>query len=221
VFDGLTLKYWNGRGLMEIAGIMLAKKNMYAENGDYADVRVTTDSLNDYEKANNTVVSYKSLENTLDANLGRLPILECNGKSVGQSTAFNYFVAKKLNLFGDNDMESSRIMSVLSTLDELKSTYRKVIPYGVEPGEEALAKFFGEPERDVHGPAVRSNRDNRLFRWFCGRMEHSLCKESKWAVGSRMSLADIAIYRELNGSLLYPFTFACACLPSRLSYNSR
>ncbi len=197
--DGLTLKYWNGRGLMEIARLMLAKKNMYA--GDYADIRVTTDSMDGYEKGNNNVVTYKSLENTLDSNLGRLPILECNGKSVGQSTAINYFVAKKLNLFGDNDMESSRIISVLSSLDELKSSYRKVIPYGQEPTEDMFRSFFDEPERDVKGPAQRANSKTRFFRWYCGRMEHSLFKESKWTVGTRMSLADIAIYRELYDTL--------------------
>lgn len=199
--DGLTLKYWNGRGLMEVARLMLAKRGMYADAGDYADVRVTTDPLDGYEKANNTVVSYKSVENTMDSNLGRLPVLECSGKSVGQSTAINHFVAKKLNLLGDSDMESSRIMSVLSTLDELKTASRKVIPYGVEPTEEMLAKLFDEPEHDVKGPAQRAHRENRLFRWHCGRMEHSLFQESQWAVGQRMSLADIAIYRNLYDNL--------------------
>ena len=110
-------------------------------------------------------------------------------------------MAKKLNLFGDNDMESSRIISVLSSLDELKSSYRKVIPYGQEPTEDMFRSFFDEPERDVKGPAQRANSKTRFFRWYCGRMEHSLFKESKWAVGTRMSLADIAIYRELYDTL--------------------
>ena len=98
--DGLTLKYWNGRGLMEVPRLMLAKRNMYASAGDFADIRVTTDSLDDYEAGNNTVVSYDSVANTLDSNLGRLPILECNGKSIGQSAAINYFVAKRLDCLG-------------------------------------------------------------------------------------------------------------------------
>ena len=52
--DGLTLKYWNGRGLMEVPRLMLAKRNLYASAGDFADIRVTTDSLDGYEAGNNT-----------------------------------------------------------------------------------------------------------------------------------------------------------------------
>ena len=200
--DGLTLKYWNGRGLMEVPRLMLAKRNLYASAGDFADIRVTTDSLDDYEAGNNTqLVSYDSVANTLDSNLGRMPILECNGKSIGQSAAINYFVAKRLDLLGDSDLEAGQVMSVLASLDELNASMRKIIPYGVEPTEEQLNQFFDEPEHDVTGPAQRSNRDKRLFRWYCGRLENVICKDSEWAVGKRMSLADISIYRMLYDNL--------------------
>ena len=61
----------------------------------------------------------------LDSNLGRMPILECNGKSIGQSAAINYFVAKRLDLLGASDIEAGQVMSVLASLDELNRVYAK------------------------------------------------------------------------------------------------
>merc|ERR1719509_347296 len=81
----LTLKYWNGRGLMEVPRMLLAKAGKTAGT-DYTDGRYTSDPPTGNEMALKDV-------GDLSANMGRMPVVESTAGSVGQSVAINYFVA--------------------------------------------------------------------------------------------------------------------------------
>lgn len=89
----LTLKYWNGRGLMEVPRLLLAISGKFPTT-DYTDSRHNAPAEN------------------LEANLGRMPVVATPEGSVGQSIAINYYIASTNNLLGTTPLEGARIISV-------------------------------------------------------------------------------------------------------------
>jgi len=186
--EKLTLKYWSGRGLMEVPRMLLAKGGMTAGT-DFTDARYTTnDDMKDFE------LPFADAGD-LSANLGRLPVLQSDAGSVGQSVAINYLVAAEMGLLGNSNFETARILQVQEHLKELKDAYRKKVPYGQEPTEEELDTFFFEGAQDSTGTADSSQRPVRFMKWYLGRIENDI--GDGFAVGSEMSLADIALYNTL------------------------
>ena len=136
----------------------------------------------------------------LNANLGRLPILECAEGSIGQSAAINYYVAQKTGLLGSNPFEASQIISFSEHMKELSTAFRALVPYGVEPTAEALNTFFDDSTAtDYTGPADGSKRSSRQLLWFLGRMENIV--GDGFAVGGKLSLADVLLFNAFADSL--------------------
>ena len=105
------------------------------------------------------------VKDTLDANLGRMPVCEADGVSIGQGAAIHMYIATTHGLAGANALETAQIMSINEALGELKSAFRGLVPYGSKPSEENLAKFFeDDTAKDYSGMAVRDTRSNRLLK---------------------------------------------------------
>mmetsp|Transcript_99517 Transcript_99517/g.138226 ORF Transcript_99517/g.138226 Transcript_99517/m.138226 type:complete len:295 (+) Transcript_99517:13-897(+) len=192
--DGLHLKYWAGRGLMEIPRQMLAINGVFP--GQYTDGRYTTEVPNAHG-----FLPMKSVESTLSANLGRMPVCEVGGQSVGQSTAINYFIAAELDMLGDSTMETAQILSIQETLSEMKQAVRAIVDYPNPPTEEQLEMLFSDsaPDRSP-AKADPAGRGKRYFKWFLGRLEY-LVGSDGFAVGNRLSLADILLRHTLAENL--------------------
>jgi len=62
-----------------------------------------------------------------DANLGSVPILVYNGVAIGQSKAIERFVAKRLGLFGSNEIEEARIDCIGEHMRDVKQKYSDAI----------------------------------------------------------------------------------------------
>lgn len=157
----VTLRYWAGRGLMEVPRFCMAIAGRFPDAG-YTDER--------------TEGSTKDAGSTLDANLGRLPVADCEAGTVGQSAAINFLVASECGLMGGSTFEAAKIIEVgaralpwsllpsaffvawphaffsaacsqvAEHLKEVSTEFRKHVPYGAEPTEEALNKFFDSEE---------------------------------------------------------------------------
>jgi len=173
----ITLKYWNGRGLMETPRIMLAIAGK-APGAGYTD-----------ERANGTADAGDSF----NCNLGRMPVLSCDLGDIGQSAAINFFVASECGLMGSNTFETAQIISFAEHLKELSDSYRKLVPYGTEPSEENVTKFFDSNEAtDFTGPSDMGKRNERFLKWYLGRL--SVIVGEGFAVGGKLSLADVQIF---------------------------
>jgi glutathione S-transferase len=176
-------KYWDGRGLMEVPRCMLAIAGHFPGAG-YADVRFGEDAP----------------KTGTDANLGRLPVLEHDGKVIGQSAAINYFVASVTGLLGSSTAEAAQIIAFGEHIKELKDAYRALVPYGTEPKPEAITAFFEDATAsDFTGAADGSKRKHRNLLWFLGRMEHLV--GDGFAVGNKISLADVLLFNALADTL--------------------
>lgn len=187
--DGkLTLKYWAGRGLMEVPRQMLAVAGKFPPE-DYNDVRLTTEEPQEGDGRS----SYSEHKDTLKKNLGRVPTLTHNGETIGQSAAINYYVATECGLMGSTTMEGAQILAICEHLKELMLSFRKLIPYGSTPTKEQLDNWFNKGADDIEGAAKGEGRSQRWLKWFTGRIE-SIVGADGYAVGDKITLADVAIY---------------------------
>lgn len=137
----------------------------------------------------------------LDANLGRLPCLEVDGVSIGQSTAINYFIAQHCGLLGSSPAEAAKILSFQEHIKELRDVWSKNVPWGTEPTAAFLETFFDDASaNDYTGPANGEKRAARHLLWFMGRME-GLVGSDGFAVGGKFSLADVLLFNCFADSL--------------------
>eukprot|EP01041_Mallomonas_annulata_P002784 gene2784-5481_t len=171
----IVLKYWNGRGLMEVPRMLLAIAGQFP--GDYEDGR------------------FNAPQSNLEANLGRMPVLQVGDDSIGQSTAINYYISSEYGLNGESNLEAAKILAISEHIREMMDSYKSLVPYGAAPTEEALNTWFEGGAKDISGPADYNDR-NRYFLWYMGRIEQSL-DSSGYAVGGKISLADVLLYRTL------------------------
>lgn len=182
----IHLKYWDGRGLMEVPRMLLALAGKYP--GDYIDGRYTTDVPSDNPKAFNMV------KKELSHNLGRMPMLAVGSDNIGQSAAINYYLATEFGYMGNSTLEGAQILAISEHLKELNLAFRKVCPYGVEPSTESLDKWFDTGAEDrAPEPADSKRRSERFLKWWMGRIE-DVVGSNGFAVGSKISLVDVQIY---------------------------
>lgn len=67
------------------------------------------------------------------------------------------------------------------------------MPYDQAPTRDETITWFEKGSTDVTGTADSSQRANRYMIWWMGRIENALGGDG-FAVGSKMSLADIMLY---------------------------
>jgi len=190
--SGISLLYWNGRGLMEVPRMMLAMAGMFP--GDYENRKF-------WGEAKGSIEPVSAIEDQMDANFGRMPILKVGDVSIGQSVAINYYIAKATGLLGSSVLEAAQILSIQEHLTELGKAYRDVFPYmGPPPTEEALEDFFTQGAEDYAGKADGSKRAERKMKWFVKRLE-GVVGEDGFAVGGKPSMADVLIYRTFGETI--------------------
>lgn len=179
----LELKYWGGRGLMEVPRMMLAIAGKFPGEG-YTDGRFT---------------SPEGLTG-LETNMGRMPIITtASGDSIGQSVAINFYIASETGLLGSSTLEAAQIIAITEHCKELVDSWRKIVPYGNTPTEENLELFFEGGATDTTGIANMQDR-TRYFKWFSGRIE-AILGDDGFAVGGKLSLADVMLYNTFAETL--------------------
>lgn len=200
----VTLKYWNGRGLMEIPRLCMAIGGRFPGAG-YTDVRI----------------SDPSAAGDLSANLGRAPLCETPEGCIGQSAAINYYVASLNGLMGSSPIETAKIIAFEEHLKELMTAFRALMPWGVEPTAENMDKFFDTNEAtDFTGVADGSKRSSRQLLWFMGRLEH-LLDGSGFCVNGRLSLADVMLFEHFGDNLAADETLSELPAFRRETYGSK
>jgi hypothetical protein len=170
----ISLKYWPGRGLMEVPRLLLAISGKFPGAG-YEDGR------------------FSAPPDGLEQNLGRMPIAHFGEESFGQSVAINFVVASECGLMGGSTFEAGRILGISEHLKEMVQAYTKIVPWGTEPTSENLDAWFDQGATDVSGPADRAGASTRYLTWWMGRIE-AVLGEGGVAVGGKLSLADVLLY---------------------------
>jgi prostaglandin-H2 D-isomerase / glutathione transferase len=178
----LKLNYFNGRGLAETSRLILA-----VVDAKYEDFRYPLKIL---DWATYSMVREEFDQDKASGNLwksmGKLPFLEVGGKVISQSKAIERYLARRFYLMGETDEESALIDSYCEYIRDFKAAYQGVRKS--ENKEEAMAKWFGEtlPEKlKAFDEILTKNVD---FQNVSENESHV------YAVGHKLSLADIVIY---------------------------
>jgi glutathione S-transferase len=177
----ITLKYWNGRGLMEVPRTMLAIAGKFP-GADYTDGRFDAPPAD------------------LEANLGRMPMCTVGDQHIGQSAAINHYIAAECGMLGDNNLQGAQIVAIAEHAKEMVKAWGTLVPWGTEPSAEAADKWFDGGATDTTGPADRAGYSTRFLTWWLGRMEAAV-GAGGFAVGNRLSLADVMLYNALGEHL--------------------
>jgi glutathione S-transferase len=183
-FDQFSLTYFDGRGLAEVTRTLFATVGRYPGSG-FTDVRLTRDQFNEMKG-----------KGELAKNLNRVPILTHNGRMIGQSSSINRYLAKALGLLGANEDDAAQIDSLCEHIVDIKSAWRKLVPYGKDMTDEetqsANKLWFDTPA----SPAL-DDRKERQLQWFLEQVERTLPGDG-FAVGGRPSLADAHLFNMLG-----------------------
>ena len=168
-----TLNYWPGRGLMEVPRMCYVVAGKFPGEG-FIDNKTGSPA------------------GDLASNLGRMPNIETSEGGIGQGMACNFYAASVNNLMGDSLFQNAKVMEMLGHISELKDTWYKIVPYGQEPNSENLNKFFDSGGTDSEG--VAQSRGERFLTWYLGRINAAITGTDGFAVGNRLSLADLVLY---------------------------
>ena len=101
----MKLVYFNARGLAETSRLLLAVNNVNYEDFRYP-LKINDWATHDMEREE--FLNDKKNNKLLDS-LNKLPFLEIDGQVIPQSKSIERFIAKKYNMFGDNDLDAARI----------------------------------------------------------------------------------------------------------------
>lgn len=168
-----TLRYFNARGVAEQIRVLFA-----LAKAEYVDSRFPIDF---------TTFARPEFDAERDAgsfsiNMNRLPILDYKGAdgdfSLGQSKSIEKFIARKHGLLGSSEIEAAQIDMITEHVRDIKQKYNDS-KAGKKDEELAAAKqkFLSED----------------LPTWLA-KLEKTLSGNNGFAVGQKISLADVAIH---------------------------
>ncbi len=211
----MELKYFNARGAAETI------RTIFAIAGEeYVDTRfeITPGTM----IASDFVAAKESGD--LDMNLGRAPLLVTSEGVIGQSKAIERYLAKKFDLMGSSDIEAAQIDCIVEHCRDVKDAAGKKIIinsllFKLYPKNNNLLKryltlkllgkkgfsAFNREKTDEEKAAARKEWFEKDMLTMLGKIEKAISLtsgESGYAVGSKTSHADIAIF-----SLLKDCTF--------------
>ena len=174
-----TLRYFDARGAAEVIRTIFA-----ATSVDYEDYRYTFAMEVGQKPQICEQHGVDKEAGVFDANLKRLPILEFDGHRIGQSRAIERFVAKDLGLMGKGKIQEAEIDAYCEHIRDLREAYQKVRGNPFAPST---------PEIDA---AKEKWYDETMKQWM-EKIENITC-ENGYAVGNKLSLADIVLYCTLT-----------------------
>lgn len=154
---------FNARGIVEAIRIMF-----HISGTAFTDTRFEAEG-------DNSMQGFKA-RGALKANMDRAPVLIYKGAEIGQSMAIARFVAQKLGFFGSDEVEAAKVDMIVEHVRDIRSKYQdaRVGKTGDEL-EAAKAAFIKET----------------LPVWL--EKIDATMGDAGFAVGSKISLADIAL----------------------------
>ena len=151
--------------------------SLFIGNISFEDVRISREEFRE-------VILTGKLRNGMSIPFHQLPVLEIDGKIVGQTGAIARFCGKLSGLYPKNDLLAAKVDQIIDTATDITN----LVSPTVREKNEIIKKD------------TREKLSNKLLpRWFT-YLENILVNEkgSTWFVDNKISIADIAIWRLLG-----------------------
>ena len=184
----MKLTYFNGRGLAETSRMIFAAAEVDFEDNRYPLTVIDWATFKMERKEFDEDKASGKLWQSMD----KLPFLEVDGEVISQSKAIERFLATKFDMMGSTSLEAAKIDSLCECVRDFKDMYQKVRSAPADEKDEAKSKFFNETlvERLVAFNKIvaisSSPKQDNVFSF--------TDSEKLYAVGNKLSLADIVIY---------------------------
>ena len=148
--------------------------SLFMGNIPFEDVRITREEFKE-------VIFTGKLRNEIEIPFHQLPVLEIDGKIIGQTGAIARYCGKLSNLYPVDNFLAAKVDQIIDTATDITN----LISPTMREKNEIIKK------------EMREKLTNKLLpRWF-NYLENILQKEkeSQWFVDNKISIADIAIWR--------------------------
>lgn len=150
--------------------------SLYVSGIPFEDVRISREEFINMIKTG-------FLPNGKKVPFHQLPVIEVDGKIIGQTGAIARYCGKVSNLYSEDILEAAKIDQIIDAATDITNL---VSPTIREKNEQ----------KKIEDRKILTNK--LLPRWF-KYLENLLSDEtSKWFVGNKMTIADIAIWRLLG-----------------------
>ena len=151
--------------------------SLFIGNISFEDVRISREEFRE-------VILTGKLRNGIIIPFHQLPVLEIDGKIVGQTGAIARFCGKLSGLYPKNDLLAAKVDQIIDTATDITNL---------------VSPTVREKDKNIKRK-MREKLTNKLLpRWFT-YLENILENEkgSTWFVDNKISIADIAIWRLLG-----------------------
>ena len=167
----MKLSYFNGRGLAETSRLILEIVGEPYEDFRYP-LKILDWSTYSFERKE---FDQDKADGKLDHSLGKVPFLRVDGEIIPQSKAIERYLARRFGLMGNDELEAAKIDGICEYVRDFKTEYQKTRALKDDERVQGMTKWFTEtlPER------------LKALDFIVGR---------EWAVGDKMSLADVVLY---------------------------
>ncbi|CAE7263304.1 GST [Symbiodinium necroappetens] len=175
VMKSYKLVYFDARGVAETCRLLFA-----AAKQPYEDVRLslTFGKPGDFSTISRPEFDDMKAKGDLDVSLGKVPLLEVDGKKIGQSKAIERYLAADFGMMGGSSVEAAQVDMLGETIRDIKEAYQKAKDVKEEEKAAALEKWFKEDLPDWVKKAEKSIPPG----------------SGPFLVGGKISLADLQWY---------------------------
>ena len=151
--------------------------SLFLADIQFEDIRISTEEFRE-------VIFTGKLKGKIEIPFNQLPVLEVDGKIIGQTGAIARYCGKLSNLYPKDDFLAAKVDQIIDTATDITNLISPTI----------------REKDNIIKKKMRERLANKLLpRWF-NYLENILQKEenSKWFVDNKISIADIAIWRLLG-----------------------
>ena len=179
--DSFKLRYFDAKGAAETVRLLFA-----AAGKDYEDMRypVSFGTPGDFSTIVRKEFEVDRDAGKMDISMGKVPVLDVGDFSLPQSKAIERYVARKIGMMGSTPEEEALVDAMAEHVRDINDAYRRKGTFFMKDAEKKaeLNKQWYEEELP---PILK-------------KLDMALPGSDGFAVGEKVSLADVAIFKLLK-----------------------
>ena len=151
--------------------------SLFIGNIPFEDIRISSEEFKE-------VILTGKLRKEIEIPFHQLPVLEINGKIIGQTGGIARYCGKLSKLYPKDDLQAAKVDQIIDSASDITNLVSPTV----------------REKNEIAKKELRKRLTNKLLpRWF-NYLEKLLQKEenSEWFVNNQISIADIAIWRLLG-----------------------